>query len=117
MPSMKELIVYQKFYDLILYSFPIIDGFPQKQKFVLGQQIQNCMIEIAKLMIHANKFGDSQRLVKLYNVDVELEKLRLLIRLSVDLGFMSREKYGNHCEKITEIGKLLGGWIKVSKGA
>jgi four helix bundle protein len=117
MPSMKELIVYQKFYDLILYSFPIIDRFPQKQKFVLGQQIQNCMLEVIKLIIQANKFGDNNRLAKLYNIDVELEKLRLLIRLSVDLGFMSYEKYGNHCEKITEIGKLLGGWIKVSKGA
>jgi len=117
MPNMKDLITYQKFYDLILYSFPIIDRFPQKQKFVLGQQIQNCMLDIAKLMIQANKFGDKHRLVNLYHVDVELEKLRLLIRLAVDLGFMSREKYGHHCEKIIEVGKLLGGWIKVSKGA
>ena len=117
MSGIKDLITYQKFYDLILYSFPIIDRFPLKQKFVLGQQIQNCMIEIVKLMIQANKFGDKHKLTNLYYVDVELEKLRTLIRLAADLGFMSHEKYGHHCEKIVEVGKLLGGWIKATKGA
>jgi len=109
---MNDLIIYQKMYDLILYSFPIIDRFPKKQKFVLGQQIQNCMINIARLIVHANKL--KSRRPKLYEIDVELEKLRLLVRLAKDMGFMSINKYGNHAVKIDEIGKILGGWMKVS---
>lgn len=116
MSSVKDLILFQKFYDLMLYSFPIINRFPKNQKFVLGQQIQNQMFDIVKLIIQANKFGDKHRLTNLHYVDVELEKLRVLLRLATDLGMMSYEKYGNHAEKLVEVGKILGGWIKQQKG-
>ena len=46
MSDTKELIIYQKYYDLMLYSLPIIGGFPKDQRFILGQQIENQMIEI-----------------------------------------------------------------------
>jgi four helix bundle protein len=111
MSEMDKLVLYQKMYDLILYSFPIINRFPKSQKFVLGQQIQNCMLGISALIVHANKLKNKR--MKLYEIDIELEKLRLLIRLSRDLGFMNTGKYGNHVQKIEEIGRLLGGMIKM----
>ena len=55
MSDMKELIIYQKYYDLMLYSLPIIGRFPKDQRFVLGQQIENQMLEIGKMIVHANK--------------------------------------------------------------
>jgi len=115
MSSMDNLILYQKFYDLILYAFPIINRFPQNQRFVLGQQIQNSMLDISKMIVQANKFGAKNRLQILYGIDVELEKLKLLIRLANGLGFISHSRYGIFCEKLVEIGKILGGWIKVSQ--
>lgn len=115
MSSLDNLILYQKFYDLILYSFPIIGRFPKNQRFTLGQQIENSMLDITKLIIQANKFGNKNRLQNLYCVDVELEKLKLLIRLANDLGFMSQQRYGVFCERFVEIGRILGGWIKASQ--
>jgi hypothetical protein len=112
MSDMTQLIIYQKHYDLMVYSFPIIGRFPKEQRFVLGQQIENQMLEIGKMIIHANKL--KQKRGKLYEIDIELEKLRFLIRLSKDLGMMSIKKYGHHCERINEIGKLLGGWLKTA---
>jgi len=111
MSEMDKLILYQKMYDLIRYSFHIISRFPKNQKFVLGQQIQNCMLSISALIVHANKLKNKR--MKLYEIDIELEKLRLLIRLSKDLGFMNTRKYGNHVQKLDEIGRLLGGMIKM----
>ena len=48
MSDMRELIIYQKHYDLTLYAFPIINRFPKSQRFVLGQQLENQMLEIGK---------------------------------------------------------------------
>ncbi|HRU02030.1 MAG TPA: diversity-generating retroelement protein Avd [Victivallales bacterium] len=114
MSEMDKLILYQKVYDLTLYSFPIINRFPKNQRFVLGQQIQNCMIDISKLIVHANKLRNKKE--KLYEVDIELEKLRFLIRLSKDLRIMPVKKYGNCIVKIEEIGKILGGILKYVQG-
>ena len=107
---MDELIIYQKVYDLILYLFPIVNRFPKSQRFVLGQQIENSLVEIAKMIVEANKRRN--RLSVLYSIDVELEKLRLLVRLAKDLRFLSVKRYGLVAEKLDEIGRLLGGWIK-----
>ena len=112
MSRTNELIIYQKHYDLMLYSFPIIGRFPKEQLFVLGQQIENAMLDIGMMIVHANKLRQKKEM--LYELDIALEKLRFLIRLSKDLKMMSVSKYGHHCERIDEIGKLLGGWIKSS---
>ncbi len=112
MSDMRELIIYQKHYDLMVYSFPIISRFPKDQRFVLGQQLETQMLEIGKMIVHANKL--KQKKSKLYEIDIELEKLRFLIRLAKDLGMMSISKYGHHCERLDEIGRLLGGWLKTA---
>jgi len=115
MSDTREMIIYQKHYDLMLYSFPIIGRFPKEQRFVLGQQIETAMLEIGQMIVHANKLR--QKREKLYEIDIALEKLRFLIRLAKDLKMLSVTKYGHHCARIDEIGKLLGGWLKsVSQG-
>ena len=108
---MEDLIIYQKHYDLILYAFPIVNGFPKAQRFVLGQQIQNCLLDIARLIVQANR-QRGNRLPILAQVDIEIEKLRLLIRLAKDLRMISVKQYGTLAERINEIGRLLGGWLK-----
>ena len=108
-----EMIIYQKAYDLVLYAFPIINRFPKSQRFVLGQQIENSLIEVIKLIVEANKQRDKAQ--PLFRMDVELEKLRALIRLAKDLKFFSVKSYGVFSEKVSEIGKLLGGWTKVNR--
>ena len=55
MSDITQLIMFQKHYDLMVYSFPIIGRFPKDQRFVLGQQIENQMLEIGKMIVHANK--------------------------------------------------------------
>lgn len=107
---LSELIIYQKLYDLMLYAVPIINRFPKSQRFVLGQQIQNCMIGVAMLIVQANAERDKRR--TLWQIDVELEKLRLLIRLAKDLNMMPVKQYGLLSQRISEIGRLLGGWMK-----
>lgn len=48
-------------------------------------------------------------------MDVELMKLRVYLRLSFRLGFLPSKKYEVWSEKLIEIGKMLGGWIKSVK--
>ena len=114
MSDITQLIMFQKHYDLMVYSFPIIGRFPKDQRFVLGQQIENQMLEIGKMIVHANKL--KQKRGKLYDIDIELEKLRFLIRIAKDLKILTISKYGHHCERLDEIGRLLGGWLKTVQG-
>jgi len=107
---MQNLIIYQKVYDLMLYLFPIVDRFPKFEKFVLCTQIKNCVLEIARTIIRANKSRNKRSI--LYNIDVSIEEFRLLIRFSHDRKYLSHKSYEETSKRINEIGRLLGGWMK-----
>lgn len=111
MSDMKELVLYQKHYDLMLYALPLVNRFPASQRFILGQKIECCMLDIACLIIRANK-SRQYRKARLFDIDTELEQLRMLVRLAKDLGYLSIKRYGLFCERTDEIGKILGGWLK-----
>ncbi len=105
-----DFILYQKTYDFTLWFFPIINSFPQKQRFVLGQQIENELVELIKEISIANAAAD-KRLV-LQKMAVRIDLLRMLIRLAKDLKFLGIKHYAVAAEKLNEIGKLYAGWTK-----
>lgn len=105
-----DLIIFQKVYDLILWLYPAVNKFPKSQRFVLGQRIENTVLEILKGIIQANQ--ESNKLPYLKQVSIDLDKLRILVRLSKDLKFINIRQYRFVAEKINEIGKILGGWMK-----
>lgn len=109
---LQDLIIFQKVYDLILWMYPLINKFPKNQRFVLGQQLENTLLEILKGTIQANQERNKLEILK--QVSINLDKFRILYRLAKDLRFMSVRQYQFGAEKINEVGKILGGWMKSS---
>jgi four helix bundle protein len=103
-----DLIIYQKTYDFILWLYPMVNKFPKAQRFVLGQRIDNKILELLHEMIVANALRD--KLASLQQASVELDELRILVRLAKDLHFVNVKQYGVAAEKMNEIGRLLSGW-------
>jgi len=109
---LNDLILFQKFYNFILWIYPTVNKFPKAQRFVLGQQISNTVLDILKNIIQGN--SERYKLPYQKQVSVDLDKLRILVRLSKDLKFVSIKQYEFASDKINEIGRLLGGWMKSS---
>lgn len=107
---LNDLKIFTKLYDLILWLYPMVNKFPKAQRFVLGQRIENNALELLRLTIKAN--SSRYKCPILEEFSVELDQLRILIRLSKDFKFMSVNQYGYASGLINEIGKMLGGWIK-----
>lgn len=108
--AFQNLPIFEKTYELILWLYPAVNKFPKSQRFVLGQQIENTVLNILKGIIQAN--AERAKLPYLKQVSVELDKLRIIIRLAKDMKFFSIRQYEFSAGKINEIGKMLGGWIK-----
>ncbi len=110
---MAKLIVLQKAYDCYLYLHVVLKRFPKSEKFVLSADIKLAFFEMLKLLLTANKSAYKKKL--LYEADVQLDLLRFRIRIAHDLRYIPTKQYGILSEKLSEIGKLLGGWIKSAK--
>ena len=112
---MEELKILQKTYDMIQYGYVCLRQFPKSEKHTLAAEIKQSMYRLLKLIITANK--RYYKKTTLQDIDVELEFLRHMIRLSADteLHFLPFKKYENWLKMLNEIGRMLGGWIKSSK--
>lgn len=73
-------------YDLLKYIIPQLAKYPRTQKFLLADRIQLNIMDILDLLIEAY-YSKSKEYKKnnLLKVNLLLEKLRYLVRLSHDL--------------------------------
>jgi len=108
-----RLLIYQKTYDLLLLLYPIINRIPKSHRQVLGKYLEEFCLLILILIIKANKAKNFKRRELQEQISDELDCLRILVRLTKDLRFMSIKQYTQVAEKINEIGRMLTGWMKV----
>ncbi|WP_353484301.1 diversity-generating retroelement protein Avd [Haliscomenobacter sp.] len=107
----KENII-TKVYDLLLYLIPQLAKFPRSQKFLLGDRIQIQLMDIQDALIDAYYTSAREKRPKLLRINVQLEQLRYLIRMCKDLQLLDIRRYEYIQERVNEIGKELGGWLK-----
>lgn len=114
MEKPKDLIIYQKVYDMILYAYPALEQFPKAQKFSLAQDLKHSMDKILHLTLAANKKYTKK--TTLQELDIEVAALKTYIRVAYDLRYLSPKKYEVWSGLLAEIGRLLGGWIRFANG-
>lgn len=99
-----------KIYDFVIWILPKLEKFPRSQKFLLGDRIQNILLDCFELLIEANYSREKADVLKKANL--KLEKLRFLIRVSMDMHYLNIKGYEFASKKIDEIGRMVGGWIR-----
>lgn len=108
-----RILLVTKTYDLILWILPKLGKFPKEQRFLLAERIENSLLDILELLIEAS--FSKEKLEILRKINLRLEKLRFLVRISKDMRFINVNSYEFSSRSINEIGKMIGGWIKVTK--
>lgn len=102
--------------DNLVWIFKKVNTFPQKQRFVLGQQIENSALNCMRLIVEAND-SDSPDFVldRLKRLNIEIDVLRDLLRIAYEVKFIATKSLGYIVSQIDEVGKMCGSWIKRQK--
>ena len=106
---MKQSPIFSKTYDFVVWLIPLTIKFPRQQRFVLAAALQQETLRFQGLLIEAAHRRPRDALVA---ADVELDKLRTHLRLCRDLELIGSGQYEHAARMLTEIGRLLGGWMK-----
>jgi hypothetical protein len=101
-----------KVYDLLLYIIPQLEKFPRSQKFLLADRIQTKILDVLETSIAAYYGQRTEKLPLLKEMNISLEQLRYLVRLSHDLKLFNKDRYALVSQRVDEIGKMVGGWSK-----
>ncbi|MFC1735169.1 diversity-generating retroelement protein Avd [Candidatus Hydrogenedentota bacterium] len=111
---MIETPIFVKTYDFTLWLFNTTAKFPKHLRHSLTERIEKEILDFTAHLIRANRTRGRQRQSSLGDADCSLEILRMSVRMSKDLKVLSERRYGFAAEKMEELGRLLGGWIKQS---
>lgn len=111
---MEELKIWQKTYDMIKYGNQCILQFPKSERFALGNEIKQSMYKMLRLISVANRSRNKRPL--LTELDVELDVLRAFVRLASDpdTRYLTIKKYEHWSKQLSEIGRMIGGWMKTA---
>lgn len=108
--SEKQSPIFSKTYDFILWLLNHTETFPKSERFRMARRLEDSAFHFYELLIEtAHSEHKHHNLIK---ADMELDKLRLYIRMCNSRGLTKPNQYHYAAECIIEIGKLLGGWIK-----
>ena len=105
----------QRSFDLCVALYAHVNRFPRAHKSLLGRDLLAAVQRMLIGLITATRHRE--RLPILQEADLQLEALRILVRLSHRLTFLPHKGYEVLSRELTEIGRMLGGWIKASRGA
>jgi hypothetical protein len=108
----KEVDAITKLYDLLLWIIPKLERFPRSQKFLIGDRIETVLLDVLDLLIEAAY--SKKKSQPLRSANLQLEKVRYLVRLSKNLKLLSLRSYELSARSIDGVGTSIGGWLKYS---
>ena len=92
--------------------FPIIIR-RQREHLGRGEKIDQIILSILELVIMTGYLPREQKLPGLQKISTKLDLLKILLRLTQETKCLDNKKYQHLISQTIEIGKMLGGWIKL----
>jgi len=84
--------------------------FPRDERFRLAARVEQILFTFHESLLYAAKTKETAHYLS--KADAEFDMLRAYMRFALELKYTSPDQYRYLAEQMTEIGKLLGGWMK-----
>ena len=102
---MENLKIIQKIYELVVYYQHLFIKFPKSYKYTLGDRINNSLIGFYLLILKVNRSKNKKTLED--NIDLKLDEIRLLVRMSRELNLISLKQYDVFSDKYVEVFNMI----------
>ncbi len=110
-----DIPIIHKTYELYRELHELQNTIPKMERFTLWVRCEDTTLKILEGLIRVGYLPQETRASKLVTVSAEIDMLRVFLRLCVDVKAITQKKSLPLQEKLDEIGRMLGGWIKSTK--
>jgi len=107
----EKAVAVVKAYDFVLWLVPKVEKFPRSHRFTIGDRLIEAALDWLLLLVEAS-YASRGKADLLRAADRRATSMRWLLRLSKDLQLMSVASYGFAAERVDEVGRMIGGWLK-----
>ena len=109
-----ELPIFAKTFDFVVWLTPLTNHFPRVHRHTITQRLLQATLDFQESLLIANTLRGQLRLAQLQTADAHLDKVRLYLRLVHQWRWINPGQYEHASRLIAEIGRLLGGWQRVT---
>lgn len=90
--------------------FDVVQRFPKSQQFLFGKRISARVLDSLDGIVQAQYSSKQQQLELLTQVDMNLYRLRVLLRLATDRKLLSIGQLEHILKQIMVCGAMVGKW-------
>jgi hypothetical protein len=109
-----EMPIFTRTFDLLSWLLPVSNHFPRAHRFSFTNRLLNAAFDLREYLEEANLRKGEARLERLKRADEALAKIRLYLRLALRWNWLNQGQYQHVSRMVVEVGRLLGGWQKVT---
>jgi len=110
----QEMVIFTRTFDFLSWLLPATNNFPRAHRHTFTRRLLDAAFDLREHLEAANHRQGRERLAHLRQADQDLDNVRVYLRLAVKWGWLNGGQYQHVAGMVMEIGKLLGGWLKVS---
>ncbi|MDO8517949.1 MAG: four helix bundle protein [bacterium] len=86
--------------------------FPKKSRFTLGSKIDITFIETIEAVYIASYLPREQKLPFVRKAIGKMDLVKFFLQVAWEAGDLDAKKYASLGEPLSDIGKMLGGWLR-----
>jgi len=110
-----EIPIVKKIYELYKDFHLLRTKVPKEDRHTIFQKCDNLILELLEQILEASQLFKDRKLDALQRASRKLSFLRIFFRLMKDVHSINLKTYVSFEERIDEIGRMIGGWIRSSK--
>jgi len=113
--AQSEMPIFTRTFDFLTWLLPITNHFPTAHRHTFTKRLLDAAFDLREQLEAANHRRGKERLEYLAKADESLDKIRTYLRLAARWEWLNRGQYQHVATMTTEIGRLLGGWKKITQ--
>ena len=107
--------LFTKTFDFLAWLVPAVNHFPRLHRHTITRRLLDAALDFQEAILEANNRRGQARLERLAAADGQLDKVRLYLRLAHHWQWLNLGQYEHASRMVAELGRLLGGWQKITK--
>jgi len=112
--AQQEMVIFTRTFDFLTWLLPATNNFPRAHRHTFTRRLLDAAFDLREYLEEANHRQGQARRERLERADEALERVRVYLRLAARWEWLTGGQYQHVAEMIAEIGRLLGGWKKVT---
>ena len=102
--------LFEKWTRVLDWILDRTEKYPQSARFNVANRIANMSVDIMENIIEA--IYTKERIPILHQLNLSIEKLRVLFRISMQRRYISKRQYEFIIQELQETGRMVGGWLR-----